>query len=314
MIIAVTGAGGFIGSALVPALSAAGYPVISLVRIGKGKGSALGRVKEIDVVTGEGLAQGFEGVDTVVHLAGRTPAIRENRGDAAEYQKANAAGTRNVVRAALSAGVKTFIHLSSIKAMGESSDRILTEADKCEPETPYGASKLGSENVVAMETGAAGAKGVILRLPMVYGPGNKGNILRMLHWADRGYPFPIFPPESLRSMIYVGNVVSGVMSVLRSAPVTGAAGATYILKDDKDYSSRMIYTVMCRAFGKSPRFLTLPKALSRFGCMFSGDLRRMTEPFRVGSGKISGELGYSPPFDLETGIAETVRWYRCLDR
>jgi nucleoside-diphosphate-sugar epimerase len=152
--------------------------------------------------------------------------IRDGWKHIAEYRKVNVEGTRNVIRAAIYSGVKTFIHFSSIKAMGESSDRILTETDRCEPETPYGLSKLESEAVVREETATAGIRGVILRLPMVYGPGNKGNILRLLRLADRGYPLPIFPPVSLRSMIYVGNVAASVTAVLKSVPVLDGSCST----------------------------------------------------------------------------------------
>ncbi|MBE0558635.1 MAG: NAD-dependent epimerase/dehydratase family protein, partial [Proteobacteria bacterium] len=299
MIVAVTGAGGFIGSILVPALSDAGYSARPLVRIGKGRESGRRDAGEIDVATGEGLDKGFEGADAVVHLAARNQPFRErSKGILSEYRKVNVEGTRNVIRAAASSGVKTIIHMSSIKAMGEGSDGILEESGKCDPETPYGISKLESEEVVLSETKGTGMRGIILRLPMAYGPGNKGNIFRMLRWADRGYPFPIFPPDNLRSMIYVGNVAAGVMAVLKSPPVAGAPCSTYILKDSVDYSTRMIYTVMCRAFGKSPRFLPLPKSLARLGSLVSEDFRKTTTSFRVGSEKISRELGFTPPFDI----------------
>jgi len=311
VIIAVTGAGGFIGSALVPALSGAGHSVIPLVRIGKGKSSALGNVKEIDVATGEGLARGFEGADSVVHLAARTPAARDSGKGAIAYRMVNVEGTRNVVRTAVRSGVKAFLHVSSIKAMGESSDRILYEDDDCKPETPYGVSKLESEKIVREETEGKGTRGIILRLPMVYGPGDQGNFYRMIRWADRGFPLPIFSPESLRSMIYIGNVVAGIMAVLKNSPAAGPSTSVYILKDRLDCSSRMIYTMICGALGKSPRFLNIPGMLARFGEVFSGDIRRVAKPFRVGSEKITREMEFAPPFDLETAICETVRWYRC---
>jgi nucleoside-diphosphate-sugar epimerase len=265
----------------------------------------------VDVCTGNGLKTAFQGADAVVHLAARNHVLRETAKDPlVEYRRVNVDGTRNVMRTAASCGVKGFVHMSSIKAMGEEAEGILTENDKCDPRTPYGISKQESEEVVRSESGRSGMRSAILRLPMVYGPGNKGNLPRMIRWADRGLPFPLVQPDNLRSMVYVGNVVAAVKVVLEAHPAGVAAPRTYIVKDETDYSTRMIYSSICRALGKVPRFLPLPSALGRITGAISEDFRKITSSFRVSSAKIREEIGFIPPVSGEEGIARTVEWYK----
>jgi nucleoside-diphosphate-sugar epimerase len=216
-------------------------------------------------------------------------------------------GTNNVVQAARKQGVGLFVHLSSIKAMGEGSERILDESDECQPGTPYGASKLESEKVIRNETDGTGMSVVIFRLPVVYGPGNKGNLPRMIRWANSGYPFPIFHPENQRSMVYVGNVVAGIMAILKASP---PVNTTFILKDREDYSTRTVYSAICNALGKKPRYLPVPSAIVRLGGLLSEDFRKISGSFRVCSAKIERDIQFTPPFTLEEGIARTVEWYK----
>lgn len=308
MRIVVTGCAGFIGSHLVPALTEAGHDVRGIVEPGVATGSSDVSLRTVDIRTGDGLAASFAGADAVIHLAARNHVLKEtSRDPLAEYHRANVEGTRNVIRAAAGSGAKLFVHLSSVKAMGEESDKVLDENDRCLPETPYGISKLESEKVVRAEAARAGMRAVILRLPMAYGPRNKGNLPRMIRWAARGLPFPLFRPENLRSMVYVGNVVAGIMAVLKNPP---AGMPTYILKDRDDCSSRAVYSAICRELGKSPRFLPIPAFGVRLGGMFSADVRKVTGSFRVSSGKIEREIGFLPPVSFEEGISRTVRWCR----
>jgi nucleoside-diphosphate-sugar epimerase len=110
-------------------------------------------------------------------------------------------------------------------------------------------------------------------------------------------------------MVYVGNVVAAVKAVLEAHPAGGATPRTYIVKDDADYSTRMIYSSICRALGKFPRFLPLPSVLGRIAGTISEDFRKVTSSFRVSSAMIREEIGFVPPVSGEEGIARTVRWY-----
>ena len=307
MRIAVTGATGFIGSHLVPGLVEKGYVVRAAVEPGTGDAISEGRIFPVDISTGDGMPEFLSGADVVIHLAARNHVLKETEKDPlAAYRKVNVEGTRNVVLAAAASGAKLLIHFSSVKAMAEGSNEVLDENSPCRPITPYGISKLESEEVVLQEVGRSRMRAVVIRLPMVYGPRNKGNLPRMIRWADRGFPFPLFQPDNLRSMVYVENVVSGVIALIGKAH-DGAT--TYILKDTEDYSTRRIFSAICRELGKPPRYLSVPASVSWFGRLLSEDFRKITESFRVRATKIDKEIGFAPPYSLEEGIARTVRWY-----
>jgi nucleoside-diphosphate-sugar epimerase len=308
MKVAVTGAAGFIGSHLVPELLFSGNDVTAVVESGTEPKCGGVRLVVADVTTGEGLSESFPGINAVVHLAARNHVLKETEKDPlSAYRRVNVEGTRSVIRAAARSGVRWFIHFSSVKVIGEGGDAVFDENSSCRPSTPYGISKLESEEVVRNETNGTGMSSIILRLPMVYGPGNKGNLPRMIQWAERGYPFPIFHPENLRSMIYVGNVVAGIMAILRSPP---QESTTYFLKDREDYSTRRIYGAICDALGKKTRYLPVPSPIVRLGGLLSEDFRKLTGSFRVSSAKFVRDTNFTPPFSLEEGVSRTVEWYK----
>lgn len=267
-----------------------------------------GHAFTVDVTTGQGLDEALVGADAVVHLAARNHVLKDTAKDPmAVYRKVNVEGTRNVVRAASASGVKRFVHLSSVKAMGEESGEVLDEESQCSPKTPYGISKFESEEVVRTGATREGMRAAILRLPMVYGPRNKGNLPRMIRWAERGLPFPLFQPDNFRSMVYVENVVAGILAMLEKSQ---GGVSTYLLKDREDCTTRQLYSEICRGLGKSPRFLPVPSTMVRLGGMLSEDIRKVTGSLRVSSVKIEKEIGFIPPVPFEEGIARTVKWYR----
>lgn len=311
MKVAVTGSTGFIGSHLLPLLSSRGYLCVALTELGLRSGGDGEQRFFVDVTSGEGLAEGLKGSDGVVHLAARNHVLKEPEKDPlSAYRRVNVEGTRNVIRAAVQAGARWFIHFSSVKATGEGGEAVFDEDSPCKPSTPYGISKLESEEVVRRVAEESGIRAVIFRLPMAYGPGNLGNLPRMIRWADKGLPFPLVQPDNLRSMVYVGNVAAAVIAVLENFCSESAAQRTYIVKDEADCSTRMIYSSICRELGKAPRFIPLPAALGRIAGAISEDFRKVTSSFRVSSAKIREEIGFVPPVSVEEGIARTVRWYK----
>lgn len=309
--IVITGASGFVGSHLVPELVREGYEIVCIREPGENIPFNVAQAFTADICTDRGLTEALTGAKVVVHLAARNHVLRETaKYPLLEYRRVNVEGTRNVVRAAREQGVRLFFHVSSIKAMGEGAEDILEESAPCLPSTPYGISKLESEEVARAEADGTGMTVIIFRLPMVYGPGNKGNLPRMIRWADHGLPFPLVQPDNLRSIVYVGNVVAAVRAVLEDNSAGGAAPRTYIVKDDLDCSTRMIFSSISRELGKVPRFLPLPLTLGRIAGAISEDFRKVTSSFRVSSAKIREEIGFVPPVSWEEGIARTVRWYK----
>jgi len=305
----ITGATGAVGPSVVHALYQTGARIRTFSFDVPSPGLFPSRVEIVigDVTSQTAVKSAMENADVVVHLAARNHVLKETAKDPlAEYRKVNVEGTRNVIQSAADSGVKLFIHLSSVKAMGEESESILDEESKCVPKTPYGISKLESEDVVRAEVNQSGMRAVILRLPIVYGPRIKGNLLRMIRWAERGLPFPLLQPDNLRSMIYVENVVAGILATQEKSH---RGVSTYLLKDREDCSTRHLYSAICRELGKKPRFLRVPTAITKLGGIFSVDFRKVTGSFRVSSEKIEREIGFIPPGSFDEGISSTVRWY-----
>ena len=191
----VTGAGGFVGRRVVARLAAAGVPVRALVRTGEVEGaSPLVTSARGDLFDAGSLREAAKGCRAVVHLAAKTHDV-SGAGSLEDYRRINVEGTRALLEATLGAGAEVFCFVSSVKAIGEGSASTLDEDAPERPETPYGVTKLEAERLVASLAGAAGARWTVLRLPLVYGEGVKGNLARMLAAMDGGF-FP--PPPPLR--------------------------------------------------------------------------------------------------------------------
>ena len=311
--IGVTGATGFIGHRLCAALKTRGAYV-----------RAPGR-REVDGpwdtfvrtdLTQNVPANALQGVDTVFHLAGKAHALSETRQDEEEYFRINTEGTCKLLEASRTVGVRRFVFFSSIKTMGEGGEECLDESAKCEPETPYGKSKLEAERLV-LEGGYV-PEPVVLRLSMVYGPTRKGNLPRMIEAVRKGR-FPQLPETgNKRSMVHVNDVVS---AAILAAERFEAAGQTYIVTDGTPYSTRQIYEWICEALGKPvPGWhVSLPvlKALARAGdgvgrlrgrrFIFDSDaLEKLVGSAYYSSGKIGRELGFAPKYHLRDSLPEII--------
>jgi nucleoside-diphosphate-sugar epimerase len=324
MRILVTGAGGFIGRHLVDRLVHDGHKVRALVHTSE---PAPDWSERVEIVTGDvhdpqAMKAAAAGCEIVYHLAGKAHALTEVRGDEDTYRAINTDGTRHVLEGAVAGGARAFVLFSSVKAMGEGGSRCLDESFDGPPETPYGRSKLDAERVVLEIGGRAGLHVACLRLPLVYGPGNKGNLFRMIAAIDRG----VFPPlpelGNRRSMVHVADVVQ---AAVRAAETSAANGRCYIVTDGRAYSTRELYTMICRGLGKEIPAWHVPvwalKALGSVGdaigmvlrkrFMFDSDaLDKLIGSAWYSSEKISRELGYRPTVTFEEALPALVAWYR----
>jgi UDP-glucose 4-epimerase len=311
--ILVTGASGFIGSALVPALTAAGYAARRAVRRLPERQSPDGdtaAVGEIDGTTD--WAEALRGVETVVHLAARTHVLRETASDAlAAYRRINVDGTRRLATQAAAAGVRRLVFLSSIKVNGERTfARPYTEDDAPQPEDAYGTTKWEAEQVLRAIERETGLEVVILRPPLVYGPGVKGNFLRLMKLASRGWPLPLASVRNRRSLVYVGNLVDAILACIK-APA--AAGRTFLVADGHDLSTPELVRALAKCLAVPPRLYPFPPALLMLGATLLGkreEASRVLGSLQVGGSRIRRELGWKPPHTMEEGLAETVRWFR----
>lgn len=320
----VTGASGFIGRHLIERLRRDGHSVRALVRRSDHRGEWPAGVEVVvgDVRDPQAMKGAAAGCETVFHLAGKAHALTGVQGDEEAYLAINTDGTRHVLEGAVSGGARRFVLFSSVKAMGEGGSRCLDEVFDGQPETPYGRSKLEAERA-ALEIGKrTGLHVTCLRFPLVYGPGNKGNLFRMIVAIDRG----IFPPlpelDNRRSMVHV---VDAVRAAVLAAGAPAASGQCYIVTDGRPYSTRELYDLICRALGKPiPRWyvpLWTLKAMGRVGdaigwvrgkrFLFDSDaLEKLVGSAWYSSEKISRELGYRPSMTFPETLPELVAWYR----
>ena len=286
----VTGASGFVGRALRRQLNDAGWRLRT-----PGRGD-LG-----DIGPDTDWRPWLDDADAVVHLAARVHVMRESAADAAAlYDRTNRAATERLAAQSVRAGVRRFVFLSSVKVHGEHADRPLTAADAPHPSDPYGRSKYAAElalrDLIDLET-------VILRPPLVYGPGVRGNFLTLMRAVDRGWPLPFAGIANRRSFIYLGNLVDAIAAALTAPP------GIYLPSDRQDLSTPTLIRAVAAAMGRPARLFPMPLALLR---ATAGALGRRAAIDRLcGSLTVDGDMpGWQPRFTLEQGLAATADGYR----
>jgi nucleoside-diphosphate-sugar epimerase len=299
----VTGASGFIGSAVVAALAQDGYTVRAAVRRPQ-----LSFPDGIEVVRHPDLAQAFDwqpllqNVDQVVHLAG---IAHTGRGvDRAAYDRVNRQATAQLATAAAQAGIKHFIFVSSIRAQcGPAADHALTERDDPAPTDAYGASKLAAEEAVR----ASGAPFTILRPVLLYGPGVKGNLALLARAAATRLPLPVKDFGNRRSLLGIDNFISALAFVL-ATPAT--IGETYVVADP-GIPPRLsdVFATLRQAQGRrafimpmSPDYIELPLRLFRRADVW----HRIGGNLRVDAGKLIA-AGWRPAHDTRDGLTAMVQ-------
>ncbi|WP_231941268.1 MULTISPECIES: UDP-glucose 4-epimerase family protein [Burkholderiaceae] len=310
MRIIVSGANGFVGRATCACLCDAGHAVTALVRR---PGGCDPRVDE-RLITDDNFASlaPLPAADAFVHLAARVHVMNDSAGDPMKaYQAVNVEGSQHVARAALDAGVKRFVFVSSIKALGEGEPgRPWREDDTPAPVDPYGITKLEAERVLAAFGREHGMEVVSLRPPLVYGPGVRANFEQLMKAVERGVPLPLGAVHAHRSMVYAGNLADAIRFVAtRSGPMAGV----YHVTDGDDLTVPQMIRSLAHAFGKPARLLPVPPswlhALGRIAGR-SAQVDRLTSPLRMDSTRLRTDLGWTPPVSVAQGIERTVRAYQ----
>lgn len=324
----ITGATGFIGANLLAYEKFSGHELICLVRPDSGN-IPVSPGNRVMAHKGPVSAAGLRGCDAVIFLAGRAHRMEDRAADPLEENRAvNRDLALALAAAAIEAGVPQFIYLSSVKAFGEAAagGKVVDENDPPSPRDPYGISKREAEEGLArLYEGRRGVHCVILRIPMVYGPMNKGNMLALLKSAARGRRLPLGAAKGKRSMLYVGNLCGAIVAVLARPSAAGIA--TYYLTDGVDITSAELYGEMCAAFGRHNGVYYLPERVFRVAgdagsfCerlfavnlpMNSGVVSRLFDEFRFSSEKFRRDYGWQASFTPREGIRRTVDWYRTI--
>ena len=306
----VTGAAGFVGTPLCRRLGESGFRVRRAVRTAE-PGAAVDTVAVGDIGPDTDWRAALADVQCVIHLAARTHVLHETATDPlAEYRRVNLLGTERLVRAASTSGVLRFVFLSSIKVNGEATGtRPFTESDAPAPEDAYGVTKREAEEALARHAAASGLDLVVLRPPLVYGAGVKGNFLRLMRLVARGVPLPLGSVRNARSLIFVDNLADAIRAVIIDAR---AAGNTYLVSDGEDVSTPELVRLLANAMNSPARLLPCPIPMLAAAAALLGkrvEARRLIGSLQIDSSKIRLDLGWTPPFRLVEGLRRTAQWY-----
>jgi len=313
MTVLVTGANGFVGRPLCRRLLDLGHGVGGATRPNAllPEGVAPRPVAGLSPTTD--WAAALAGMTAVVHLAARVHVMHDRSHDPlAEFRATNVAGTLRLAEQAAAAGVRHLVFMSSIKANGEETSGIPFGPETAAPVDPYGISKLEAEHGLADIAARTGLAVTVLRPPLVYGPGVKGNFRALIGWVDRGIPLPLGCVANRRSLIGLGNLVDAVRACLDSPPAPGSLH-TFTLCDAETVSTAQLIRHLAAALGRPARLLPVPVRVLKLAGRLTGGtaaIQRLTGSLEVDLGAIAAAIGWVPPDSLEDGIAATARWWR----
>ena len=317
MRVLVTGAAGLVGRVVCRHLLARGFAVRACLRYGEERPLLTHLRGPIDfhylgdIGAKPDWEEPIEGVDAIVHLAARVHLTQDSAADPlGEYRRVNVGGTERLAWIASQRGVRRLVFASSVKVNGERTlQRSFDEGDPSDPRDAYAVSKWEAEEALRSVTAKTGLEIVIVRPPLVYGPGVRANFLRLMRLVDRGVPLPLPDTKNRRSLIGVENLAD-FLALCVSHP--GAANETFMVSDGEDVSTRELIARLARALGRPDRFLPVPEFAVRFAARLVGKeaaVNRLLGSLTVSSDKARQRLGWKPPVTLGSGLAATARWY-----
>lgn len=299
----VTGIHGWIASAFADYSRMLGHDVTGSSRIIE-QG-----VVQIPLINGEtDWSVALSGCDVVVHLAARAHVMRDSeREPLAVYRAVNTAGTLNLARQAAASGVKRFVFVSSVKVHGEKNlaAHPFREDDLLAPVDAYGISKREAEDGLKALARKTTMEIVIIRPPLVYGPGVKGNFHLMLDWVARGIPLPLGAIHNVRSLVALDNLVDFISLCADPERSPKAANQTFLISDGEDVSTTELLIKIGKALGTRPRLLSVPPWLIRLVARFLGQsamIERLLASLVVDGSKAREMLGWQPVVTMESQL------------
>ncbi|MFN7092069.1 MAG: NAD-dependent epimerase/dehydratase family protein [Allorhizobium sp.] len=301
----ITGASGFVGGHLVHEMRKRGLPVRGVSRQ-KTPGllpiPSYGSEVDWTVYLAD--------VNAVVHLAARVHVMRETATEPlAEFRAANVDATLNLARQAARAGVRRFIFVSTIKVNGESTEpgKPFTANDPANPQDPYAISKAEAESALVLLGRETGMEIVIIRPPLIYGPGVKGNFRSLIKWASIGLPSIFSGIDNRRSLVFVDNLCDLIVTTLT---LSHATNGIFLVSDDRALSTDEILRVLAAASGRKARGVNVPYFVLRtlaISTFRKDSLDRLTSNLEVDATVTRERLSWNCPHDVLTGLSATAR-------
>ncbi|WP_423186040.1 UDP-glucose 4-epimerase family protein [Alishewanella sp. d11] len=300
-VILITGHTGFVGSALVAALSGSQLRLVGRRHIA----GQPGQFFQKELTTTEDYSDCLAGVSVVIHAAARVHVMDDTAADPlAAYREVNVAGTLNLARQAAASGVKRFIFISTIKVNGESTlpGCPLTSSDISQATDAYGISKVEAEVALKSLCAETGMEFVIIRPPLVYGPDVKANFAAMLKLAKKNLPLPLGAIHNARSMVALDNLVDLIVTCIEHPK---AANQIFLVSDDNDVSTTELLKLMVEAYGKKPWLIPVPMSWFRLAGKLTGKqaiVDRLCGNLQVDITHTKETLGWKPPISVAEGI------------
>ncbi|MDD1618678.1 MAG: SDR family oxidoreductase [Methylococcaceae bacterium] len=310
----ITGVNGFVGKTLSDELVIKGFNVNGTVRsvMSVDFPGAITKfvIKDINLKTD--WQNALEGVDMVIHLAARVHVMKDTAIDAlSEFRRVNVEGTLNLARQAVEAGVQRFIFISSIKVNGEGSilGQPYTPEDQPAPVDPYGISKREAEDGLRQLASETGMEVVIIRPPLVYGPGVKANFQSMMRWLDKGIPLPLGAIHNQRSPVSLDNLIDLIATCIHHP---AAANQTFLAGDGEDISTTELLQRMAAALGKKAWLIPVPSFILEWGARLVGKqaiTQKLCGSLQVDISKARDLLDWKPPVSVDEALRKTAQYY-----
>jgi nucleoside-diphosphate-sugar epimerase len=307
--VTLTGANGFVGSRVFSQLGRhPKFQVAGLCRrlpqgVSRSELHAVGDLQQAD------LTALLEGKNVLIHAAARAHIIRDEFADPwAEYHRVNVEGTLSLARQAAAAGVKRFIFISSIGVNGNVNSRPYHADDYPNPAEPYAQSKWEAEQRLIQLAAETGMEVVIIRPPLVYGPGAPGNFGSLVRWVEKGIPLPLGAIHNKRSLVGIDNLVD---LIVRCIDHPAAANQVFLAGDGADLSTTELLRGVGEAMGKPARLIPVPAGLLQFGATLLGKkamAQRLLGSLQVDISKTCELLDWKPPYTVQEGLR------RCFER
>ena len=299
MKVLVSGANGFIGRALCPHLFSLGHSVVAAVR------RSCGLNGQHIVGDKSSWMHALAGCSSVIHLAGRAHAMQDHEPDPLQaFRAANVVTTTELANRAVEAGVRRFVFISTIKVNGEETApgcRFKPD-DLTAPQDPYAISKWEAENGLLEIARKTGLEVVIIRPPLIYGPGVKGNFVSLIQWVKSGMPLPLGSIHNCRSMLALENLLSfaALCADIEASP--NAKNQVFLVSDGEDVSTSELLRRVAKAYGRNSRLLPVPVGLLWFAARLIGKAslaHRLLGSLVIDGSKAREMLGWRPPVTMD---------------